>query len=107
MKNIKTRLERLERAKSYQPKEPLVILFSAFGAEADDCSELEPRELCSGLGHSLVAQRRCGESLDELIARVQREYPDQQLWTGWYRPADESGSTKTIPPIPASLARTS
>ena len=91
MKSIKTRLERLERAAAPSGKEPLVILFTPM-VPGSPPPALEPTELYAGHGRGFVVHRQPAEPLDELIARVQCEYPEQPVWIGWYRHAEQGSA---------------
>lgn len=112
MKSIKGRIERLERAVSPSGEEPLVILFRAIRPGSTSPVDLLPIELCAGFGRRLVVQRQSDESLDELVARLDREYPQEKVWSGWYRSAEDSSASEeavpnSVPPSSPSFGTAS
>lgn len=92
MRNIKNRIERLEREKTPPASDPTVILYRALTPGNLDPVDLDPTELFAGSGRGTVVQRRLEESLDDMIDRISREYPQVTVWTGWYRSVRENGT---------------
>lgn len=105
MKNLKIRLERLEQEHVRVADEPLVILYTVLSADGVKPKQLEPIELHSSYGGPrIVAERRSNESLDELIKRVQREYPDIPCWTGFYTPLEDDSTREEAVPNQVHLS---